>query len=153
MRMLAKLRSDRRGSAAVELAVLTPLLASMLFSAIDIGNGFAMKLALEQAAGRTAELATAPGTVATSYAALAKEVATAYGKPYRSAVAENWLECGGAKQGSFTTVCTDGAQTARYVSIRIEAEYVPIFNYAGLLTGDGPNGGFITQGDAVVRIQ
>lgn len=151
--MFARLRHDRLGSAAVEFALVTPVLASMLFTAIDIGSGFAMKLDLEQAAGRAAELATAPGTVATSYANLGAEAATAYGRPYRSAVAANWLECGGAKQGSFTNVCAAGTQSARYVSVRIEAEYVPIFNYAGLLKGDGPNGGFITQGDAVVRVQ
>lgn len=148
-----RLGRDRSGAAAVELAAMLPLLFSMVFGAFDIGSGFAMKLALEQAAGRSAELATAPGTVSNSYANLSTEVASAYGKPYLTASAANWLECNGVKQGSFTVVCGAGQQRARYVSVVITAEYVPFFNYLGLLTGGGPNGGFITQGDAVVRIQ
>jgi Flp pilus assembly protein TadG len=144
---------DRRGSVAMETAIIAPVLCAMLFTAWDVGRGFAMKLDLEQAAGRTAELATAPGTVAPTYANLNQEVVAAYGKPYQSAVVENWLECAGARQGSYNTVCPGGAQTARYVSVRIDAEWVPYFNYGGLLKGSGPNGGFITRGDAVVRIQ
>ena len=144
---------DRRGSVAMELAIMAPVLCAMLFTGWDIGQGFAMKLDLEQAAGRTAELATAPGTVAATYANLTQEVIQAYGKPYHSAVVENWLECGGTKQGSFSTVCPEGTQIVRYVSVRIDAEFVPYFNYGGLLSGSGPNGGFITRGDAVVRIQ
>lgn len=148
-----RLRRDRGGAAALELALMVPLLASMVFGAFDIARGFEMKLSLEQAAGRTAELATAPGTVSGSYANLNTEVAAAYGKPYRSAAVDNWLECNGVRQGSFTGICVVGQQTARYVSVRIDAEYVPYFNYLGLLKGSGPKGGFITQGDAVVRIQ
>lgn len=150
---LRRLHADRRGSVAAELTLLVPVLASMLFTGIDLANAFAMKLDLEQAAQRTAELATAPGTVAKSYANLTPEVIAAYGKPYLSANADNWLECGGAKQGSFTAVCAGGASTARYVAVTITAEYVPYFNYGGLLKGNGAKGGFITQGDAVVRIQ
>jgi Flp pilus assembly protein TadG len=152
-RILARLAGNRSGGAAAELALLLPVLVTMLFGSIDVANGFAMKLALEQAAGTAAELATAPGTVATSYAFLAEEAAAAYGKPYRTAVADAWLECGGARQGAFDVVCGPGLQTARYISIRIDAEYVPQFRFGGLITGEGPNGGFITQGDAVVRIQ
>jgi Flp pilus assembly protein TadG len=150
---LRRLRADRRGAVAMEMALMAPVLCSMLFTGIDIANGFAMKLALEQAAQRTAELATAPGTVAKSYANLQPEVIAAYGKPYVSATADNWLECGGTRQGSFTGVCAGGAATARYVAVTIRAEYVPYFNYGGLLKGGGTKGGFITQGDAVVRIQ
>lgn len=150
---LRRMRADRRGSAVMELAVLAPVLCSMLFTGVDIGNGFAMKLELEQAAQRTVELATAPGTVAKSYANLTPEVIAAYGKPYLSAKADNWLECGGTKQGSFTAVCAGGVSTARYVAVTITAEFVPYFNYGGLLKGNGAKGGFITQGDAVVRIQ
>jgi len=153
IRSARALRRDRTGSAAVEVVLVSPVLCAMVLSAVDLANGFAMKLALEQAAGRTAELATAPGTVAQSYANLAEEVATAYGKSYQSAVVDNWLECGSARNASFNAVCPAGQATARYVSIRITTEFVPYFNYAGLLTGNGPNRGFMATGDAVVRVQ
>lgn len=148
-----RLRRNRQASAALELALAAPVLFAMAFGGIDIGRAYGMKLDLEQAAGRTAEMATAPGTVSGTYANLRNEVIAAYGKPYTTAVVDEWLECGSVRQGSFTGTCVPGAQIARYVSIYIEAEYVPIFNYGGLLSGKGPSGGLITRGDAVVRIQ
>ena len=150
---LRGLLRDAKGSVAMETALLSPILLAMVFGAVDLANGFAMKLKLEQAAGRAAELATAPGTVSGSYANLRDEVIAAYGGTFTSATVDNWLECGSTRNGSFTGICAAGEQTARYVSIRISAEYVPYFNYAGLLTGSGPNRGFVTTGDAVVRIQ
>lgn len=150
---IAALQRDQRGATALELALLAPVLAAMLFGAMDLANGFAMKLALEQAAGRTAELATAPGTVSGSYANLNAEVVAAYGKPYETAAVDNWLECNSVRNGSFTGICPVGQQTARYVAIQISAEYVPYFNYGGLLRGNGPNRGFVAKGDATVRIQ
>ena len=144
--------ADRRGSMVAEAALMIPLLAGMLCGAADIASGFVMKLRLEQAAGRAIELATAPGTVSTSYANLPGEAGAAYGRPYRSATVDNWLECGGVRQGSFTSVCANG-DSARYISVRIEDDYVPIFNYGGLFKGSGPGGAFIVRGDAVVRVQ
>nr|WP_310522568.1 TadE/TadG family type IV pilus assembly protein [Polymorphobacter sp.] len=153
MNRLRDLRRDRSGSTALELALMSPFLCALLFSAIDLANGFAMKLALEAAAGRTAELATAPGTVSGSYANLNAEVVSAYGKPYKSANVDNWLECNAVRNASFTGICAPSQQTARYVAVNISAEYVPYFNYGGLLTGSGVNGGFVAVGDATVRIQ
>jgi Flp pilus assembly protein TadG len=151
--ILQRLRADRGGAAAMEIVLMLPLLCTMAFTAIDLARGFGMKLELEQAAQRGAELATAPGTVAKSYSNIGPEVAAAYKKPYSSVVVENSLECGGVKQSGFTGVCSGGAQIARYITVRITAEYVPQFDYGGLLHGSGLNGGFITTGDAVVRIQ
>lgn len=148
-----RLRRDRSGSSAVELALLAPILCSMMFGAMDIANGFAMKLSLEQAAGRAAELVVSPGTVASSYSNLPAEVATAYGGPYSGLTVDNWLECDTTRQAQFDGSCATGQRTARYVSISITAEYVPYFNFLGLLRGGGPNGGYMATGDATVRVQ
>ena len=144
---------DKAGSSALELALLAPLLCALMFGGIDLANGFAMKLALEQAAGRTAELATAPGTVSASYSNLQQEVASAYGNPYTAIAIDNWLECDNSRNTSFNGVCPVGQQTARYVSIAISAEYVPYFNYGGIFRGSGAKGGYVAKGDAVVRVQ
>ena len=148
-----RLRRDRAGSSAVEIALMAPMLCAMMFGAMDIANGFAMKLSLEQAAGRAAELVIAPGTVSPTYTNLSTEVATAYGRPYSQLVVDNWLECDAARQIDFEGSCATGQRTARYVSISITAEYVPYFNFLGLLRGGGPNGGYLATGDAAVRVQ
>lgn len=148
-----RLARDRTGASAAEFALLAPLLASMIFGAIDLSLATSTILELEQAAGRTAELVTAPGTVALSYADLPAEARAAYGKDVDAAVGDNWLECDGVRQASFTGTCTAGQQTARYVSIRVTTEYVPIVGWGGLIAGNGPNNGFILTGDATVRVQ
>ncbi|GGE17514.1 hypothetical protein GCM10011529_25010 [Polymorphobacter glacialis] len=151
--LIARLGRDCRGAAAVELALIAPMVSVLVFSAIDLGSAYAQKLDLEQAAGRAAELATAPGTVSGTYANLRQEVIAAYGRTYRAANVDNWLECNGVRASSWTAICPAGQQISRYVSVAISAEYVPHFGYGGLLHGGGENGGFITTGDAVVRIQ
>jgi Flp pilus assembly protein TadG len=147
------LRADRSGASAVEFALIAGLLTSLLFGALDIYGAYAMNLALEQAAGRTAQLVTAPGTVALSYANLPNEATSAYGEPVESVATKNWLECDGVAQPSFTGSCSTTAQTARYVSIILTDEYVPIMGWGRLMSGHGPNNGLMLTGDAVVRIQ
>lgn len=152
-RKLRALAGDRTGASAMEFVLVAPFLGGLLFAAMDFGLAFTQKLALEQAAGRVAELVTAPGTVAMSYSNLSSEATTAYGKPVTSAVMDNWLECDSQRQSSFTGSCPVTQQTARYVSVVIKAEYVPIASWGGLIKGSGPNNGFPITGDATVRIQ
>lgn len=150
MLQIAKCRS---GASAAEFALLAPLIASMIFGAIDLSLATSTILNLEQAAGRTAELVTAPGTVALSYANLPAEARAAYGEAVTAVISDNWLECDGARQPSFTGSCPVNTQTARYVSIGLTTEYVPIVSWGGLITGNGPNNGFVLTGDATVRVQ
>jgi hypothetical protein len=150
---LRALAADRSGNSAFELIIVTPVLMGMMLGATDLALAFSQRVSLEQAAGRTAEMVTAPGTVALSYSNLPAEATAAYGHPIESANADNWLECDGARQSSFTGSCPTTQQTARYIAISISAEYVPIFAWGGLLKGRGPNNGFVLTGDATVRVQ
>lgn len=152
-RQLRALARDRTGASAMELLLITPVIGGMIFGAVDFGLAFTQKLALEQAAGRTAELVTAPGTVALSYANLPAEAKTAYGKSSATSTVDNWLECNGTRQSSFTGSCPITQQTARYVSIVISDDYVPIASWGGLIHGSGQKNGFRLTGDATVRVQ
>ena len=49
------LRSDDRGAAIIELAMVAPVLALMTIGVVDLSNGFGTKLRLEQAAQRSIE--------------------------------------------------------------------------------------------------
>lgn len=151
--VLRTLRRDRSGASAVEFVIVGAMLMAMLQGTMDMAFAYSTILKLEQAAGRAAELVRAPGTVALSYANLNNEAATAYGEPLSSVAVENWLECGGVRNNSFTGSCGSNQQVSRYVSVRLTDEYLPMFNWGGLLTGSGPNNGFVLTGDAVVRVQ
>jgi hypothetical protein len=151
---LAALLADRRGSSAMELVLISGVLFAMAMGVADMALAFQSALKLEQAAGRAAEWATAPGTVALNYAAMGTEAATAYGDTLSATpVVDTWLECNGTKASSFTGTCPAGQQIARYASVKLSDEYVPLFDFGGMISGDGPNGGFMMSGAATVRIQ
>lgn len=55
MRRLRSLFADRRGAVIIELAMVTPILATMVIGVVDMSNAFSRKLALEQGAQRALE--------------------------------------------------------------------------------------------------
>jgi hypothetical protein len=152
--MMRALHDCRRGAAGAEMALIAPVLGSLLFVGMDLGLGFSQKLQLEQAAQRSIELAVAPGTTGTgNFTYLDAEVRSAYGNPVQSVNVTNWLECNGVRQSNWNSFCPAGQRFARYVEVRVQAEYVPRFSFGGLLSGSGRNGGFLLTGDASVRLQ
>jgi len=53
--LLKRLRSDERGAAIIELAIIAPVFALMTVGIVDMSNAFGRKLALEQGAQRAIE--------------------------------------------------------------------------------------------------
>lgn len=153
MMRLAALLGRRDGAAATEIALLFPVVATILLGAVDVANGFAARLEAEQAAQRAIERVLVPGATTPDFAALAAEARTAYGKPVISAVAESWLECNGVRQSTYDMICPAGQPYGRYVSVVLRAEYLPYSRVSGFVGGSGPNGGFVVTGDAVARLQ
>ena len=147
---LAAITRDRRGAAALEAALVLPMLSIALLAVFDISMGFSAKLKLVQAAARTAELATAPATVGSSYGYLVTEAASASGQPASNVTVATWLECGSIRQASMTNICGTGTQIARYVSITVRGTYRSSFGFGTLLRA--PNGVPIS-GSATVRLQ
>ncbi|WP_156254285.1 TadE/TadG family type IV pilus assembly protein [Sandarakinorhabdus oryzae] len=154
-RALTRLGRSRRGGAAAEMALIAPVLGSLLFVGMDLALAFWQKLQLEQAAQRGVELAVAPGTTTTNgdYSYLSTEVQTAYGKPVKSVTVTNWLECNGVRQASWSSFCPAGQTFARYVSVQVQADYVPWYSFGGVMKGTGSNGAYVLTGDAAVRLQ
>jgi Flp pilus assembly protein TadG len=54
-RLVRRLRSDERGAAIIELAIVAPVFALMSVGVVDLSNAFSRKLALEQGAQRAIE--------------------------------------------------------------------------------------------------
>lgn len=149
-----RLCGDRRGSNAVEVAIIAPILTTLMFCGVDIANGFSTRLALEQAAGRTVELALASGKVKSNYTYLIDEAVAASGQPAANVTVANWLECDGVRSSSFAGTCASGAQIARYVSVSISRLYKPTFNWMGqFISTQTDRTTVLVVGDATVRVQ
>lgn len=149
LRLLAR---SRAGSAAMEMVVITPVVGGLIFAALDFSGAWLTRLQLEQATQRGIEAIQAKRGVQASYDFALTEATTAWGKPYKTAVLDTWLECDGVRQANLTVSC-GAAQRARYVSITLTAEYAPFLKWGNRISGTSTNNGFIVSGDAAVRVQ
>ncbi|MGH6784325.1 MAG: TadE/TadG family type IV pilus assembly protein, partial [Sphingomicrobium sp.] len=55
IKKLFRLARDKRGAAVVEMAMVAPLIATMVVGVVDLSNAFGRKLKLEQASQRAIE--------------------------------------------------------------------------------------------------
>lgn len=131
--LLHHLLGDRRGTSAIEFALVAPVLAVMTMGIADLSMGLARKFQLEQASYRALELVTV-GTVVSDYSYVKTEAVAAAEVPADNVTVTTWLECNGTKQASFDTVCLSTEQTARFLTVTILDDYEPIFAY-GPFTG------------------
>ncbi len=148
--LFGALGRDRTGSTALEAALVLPMMGFALMAVFDIAMGFSAKLNLVQAAARTAELATAPGTVGSDYSYLTPEAAAASGQPASNVTVASWLECGGVRQASMASICGGGLQIARYVSVTIRGTYTTSFGFGSSI---GRTASVPIRGSATVRLQ
>ena len=149
----ASLLADESGASLIEFALVLPILAMMVMGISDVAMGFSRKLAVEAAAYRTLEK-VAVRSSDTDMSTLAAEAATAAGVEEEDVTIDIWLECERARQTDVTGVCPEGEETARYVSVEIEASYTPRFDYGPLADVFGGRDGVVPTGAiAAVRMQ
>lgn len=137
---------DVTGASIVELALLSPILLVALAGTVDCARLLSTKLRLQQAAERTAEMATAGGVASAAFGSLQNEAAAAAKVPASSVAVSYWLECDGSRQTDFQGTCGAGQQVARFTSVSIAGNYSPSFPW--LL---GAN--VAVNGRASVRVQ
>lgn len=154
--MIARLRSlwrDQRGNSMVEMALATPLLATLLVGTVDISRAVSAKIVVEQAAQRTVEKVQAEENFDTGNIADYEADAKAAAGNGSSATVVAWLECNndGVHLDFDTGSCGTGVPYARYVQVSVSDSFDPMFGtqfFPGA-TADGVP----VSGKAVVRIQ
>jgi hypothetical protein len=159
MKRLSHLIRDCRGTSTIELALVAPVLASLIIGMVDISRGYSAKLQLEQAAQRSIEKAMNGKKETGLYETLQDEAVEAADVDEDAVEVRFWLECDGVSQNSdpstmeadYGKVCDDDEAYARYVNVRIEKNYSPMFN--AKLLGSNPDGSFTLVGEAGIRVQ
>ena len=160
---LSNLRTDARGAAIIELALVAPILALTVIGIVDMSNAYSRKLALEQGAQRaiekvmqTTEEDTVQGTLTTEAVCQVNGLntdGTCKTSPISASnVTVSWrLECTDAVSGAVTTqtstdadafdlmTCGTGAKEARYLQVAVTDKYSPMFpiHFASFTSGDG----------------
>lgn len=149
--LFARIRRHEGGAAVTELGLAIPMLFILLLGLIDLGRGFSIKLQLEQAAQRAIERVMNGQADRTTVAALKAEAAVAADVPETAGnpTVDFWLECNGVRQANYDATCGTGQVFRRYLSVRIEKTFTPIFSMAG--TND--DGTITIRGATSVRTQ
>jgi Flp pilus assembly protein TadG len=152
MNRFARLARDDRGASIVELALVVPIMGSLLIGMVDLSRAYSHKLKLEQAAQRAIEKVQQYQTTTSTYGTLQAEAAAAAGVPTTNVTIDYWLECNGVKATNYDSVCSGGQSYARWVQVDVTGTFTPLFptkKYPGANT----NGTFTLHGIAGMRTQ
>ncbi len=154
---MRKLARNERGAVIIELAMVAPVFALMVVGIVDLSNGFARKLVLEQGAQRAIEKVMQTTGETTVADTIRHEVicqvngVDADGVCGTSPIADSdvtvtyRLECtdgAGVLTSSETedadifdaAACATGSAEARYLQVLVENKYTPMFpiHFAGI---------------------
>lgn len=160
MRNLIALLRDEVGASIIEMALMLPVLATLLIGMVDISRGYSAKLQLEQAAQRSIEKAMNGKKKTSLFDTLRNEAVAAASVSASAVEIRYWLECDGVSQNTSTAtmkadyedkVCPNGAAQARYVNVRIQKVFTPMFSTKFL--GANSDGTFTLVGQAGIRVQ
>jgi Flp pilus assembly protein TadG len=160
--LLLTLVRDERGTSIIELALLAPILATMIIGMSDISLAYSEKLQLEQAAQRAIEKAMQgmQGDESTDiFEGLKAEAAASAGVAESAVEVRYWLECDGVSQNTSTAsmaadynkVCTNTAVYSRHLTVSIEKTFTPTFEIKWL--GSNSDGTFTLVGESGLRVQ
>lgn len=149
--LMRNLQRDESGAAVIELALVAPVLAMMVIGMSDLSRAYSSKLQLEQASQRSIEKVMNGQATTTVAAALKTEAANTAGVPESQVTVDYWLECDGARSGSYDTSCNAGQVQRRYMSVHITKDFTPMFKIR--FGAAKANGKYTLAGKTSVRIQ
>ena len=131
----ARLRIGRRGAASLELALLAPLLATLVVGAFDFGrHGLALARATSAAEAGVQYALQSPGNAADVGAiAVAAQTDAGLSAADLGVAARTYCTCPGAGgEVGCAAACSDGGYTLRHLEVSVERAFVPLFDYPGL---------------------
>lgn len=147
--LLRRLFRDRSGLAAVELALILPILALMLAATLDLGMGLHAALEVRNAAQAGAQYAALQGFDATA-AASAVTNATSLAGISASPAPSQMCGCPtatGISTISCASTCADGSTPGSYARIDAQTSFTPPVAFPGLA---GP---YALSAHVTVRLQ
>jgi len=151
-RTFRELVRNEQGASIIEMAMLAPILLTLLIGMVDISRAYSARLQLEQAAHRSIEKVMQYQANSSTYSTLYAEAATAAGVTVAEVTVDYWLECNGARQADYNSSCPSGQTYARYISVSIDKNFSPMFG-TRFFPGANSDGTFTITGDAGLRTQ
>ena len=158
MTRFTRLARDDRGASIIELALVAPILASLLIGMVDLSRAYSSKLMLEQAAQRSIEkVQQYQASSNTPTLMKAETVAAAKAAGFAAATdadvtVDFWLECNGVRAANYESTCANGETYGRWVSVDVQARFTPMFR-SSRWPGSNSDGTYTLHGKAGMRTQ
>jgi Flp pilus assembly protein TadG len=154
------LARNQRGTSVVELALIAPVMLTLLVGMVDAARAYSFKLGLEQAAQRSIEKVMQYRTTKSTYDTLYAEAADAAGVTAAQVDVKYWLECNGVSkyqskptmEADYSQNCTSGQIYARYINVTVRKNFTPMFG-TRFFPGANADGTFTIRGVAGIRTQ
>ena len=151
MMCFKRLAKDEGGASIIELALVAPILATLLIGMVDLSRAYSHKLQLEQAAQRAIEKVQQYQSTTSTYGTLQTEAAAAAGVPVANVAIDYWLECDGTRAANYNSACASGQTYGRWVQVDITGTFTPMFKVRWM--GSNADGTFTIHGIAGMRTQ
>lgn len=158
IRRLLQVVRDESGASLIEMGLVAPLLASFLVGMVDISRAYTFKLGLAQTVQRAVEKVQQYQESTSTYSTLQSEVVTAANEAGYSDVSDAdvtldfWLECDAVRQATYESNCSPGQSYARFVSITVQSDFIPLFG-TRFFPGANTNGSYTIRARAGMRTQ
>lgn len=156
-RTMPSLWRNTRGNSFVEMALVLPLLTSVLVGTVDISRAVSAQLQIQQAAQRTVERVQRSAFKFSDVSTYQSDAATAADVLSTAVTVDAWLQCNGTvqtpmDQTHFDGACTSGEVMARYVTVQIQKNFNPMFG-TRFFPGANADGTFTLTAQAGVRVE
>ena len=152
MHFIRSLARNERGASIIEMAMVMPVLATLLVGMVDISRAYSARLQLEQAAQRAIEKVMQYQASSSTYATLYSEAAAAAGVREADVEVDYWLECNGIRAADYDGACPSGQTYARYLTVAIDKKFTPMFG-TRFFPGANNDGTYTLNGEAGLRTQ
>jgi len=154
-RFIRHLARDKRGASVIEMALVLPFFGAMIIGVADISRAYSAKLKLEQAAYRSIEKVQQYRDTSSTFSTISSEAttaATAAGFTSPTVTIDYWLECDGARQTTYNSMCAGSATPNRWLSVDIAGTFTPMFA-STRWPGSNTDGTYTLHGKAGLRTQ
>lgn len=157
-RLLRRVGRDERGASIIELALLMPIMGTLIIGVVDISRAYSQKLLLEQSAYRAIEKVQQYQATESTYDTLKNEVVSAANNAgfsdvtSTSVTVDYWLECSGVRQTNYDSTCSTLPVTARFITVDVTHKFTPMFA-SRRWPGSNSDGTYTLHGRAGLRTQ
>lgn len=158
MQLFPNLAHDERGASIIEMALLLPVLSTIVIGVVDLSRAYSQKLILEQSAYRAIEKVQQYQATESTYDTLKNEVVNAANNAgftdvtATSVTIDYWLECNGTRQTNYDSTCSTLPATARFITVDVTHNFTPLFA-SRRWPGSNADGSYTLHGRAGLRTQ